>query len=690
MRIGTLPYRINVNPANDTVGVYLYQLDGSDFYGWWPLGMPEDSWRSPSVYGTLILKTLQSGDVGVASIEAPTDRVPPGNNVTPRATWRNYGTTPMNFTAYCFLNDPDGTRFYSQSQTSQLNGGQSVQLTFPASGPLTLEGGYTIRCSTVAAGDQHPANNQRDGAFAVGLAADMQVTAIIAPTGVVETLAVIPPQARVKVNYAQGAVNAAIYFIIKSPDDTVRYNELINWTGATVGEDSVFTFPDFGPVPNIPGRWSVLCSLYCAPDTFAANDKRSGVFFVGQGPGVVYVFKGNKTNEFWLYNQDVPSWTEKASATPGSKPVQAGGFLTYNAADQRIYAGKGNKTSDFLRYNINGDSWALLKPIPGTKPAAKGTVGRSDGEGNVYVVLGNNTFEFYRYNADVDSWKTLSEVPAGASGKKVKAGSNLVWVPGEPGRLYFLKGGKNDFMAYRPDGDSWAQLANAPGDKYPAGSWLAYDGDSLVYCHQGKVGAMHVYNTKTGSWSAAQGGGIPLIGRSGKSKKPKDGSAGAFLEGKLYALKGGNTEELWVYAADSGKWTQLDDIPLIGSTGKKKKVKAGGDLTIGAPPVVLLASSKAQQYGVATQEIVPGKATMTIAPNPLATGFAKVQLSLPRASEARVRVTDVTGRTVISRSLAATRTGAVSLDLRSLAAGVYLVRLDAEGYSTRQKLVVQH
>ncbi|MBM3322912.1 T9SS type A sorting domain-containing protein, partial [candidate division WOR-3 bacterium] len=131
-------------------------------------------------------------------------------------------------------------------------------------------------------------------------------------------------------------------------------------------------------------------------------------------------------------------------------------------------------------------------------------------------------------------------------------------------------------------------------------------------------------------------------------------------------------------------------VPLIGSTGKKKKVKAGGDLTIGAPPPVLLAGSKARQYGVATQEIVSGKATMTIAPNPLATGFATVQFSLPRAGEARVRVTDVTGRTVVSRTLAATRTGAVGLDLRSLAAGVYLVRLDAEGYSTQQKLVVQH
>ncbi|MBM3322261.1 hypothetical protein FJY69_02100, partial [candidate division WOR-3 bacterium] len=562
--IGTLPYQVNVRSSDDTCGYWLYAQDDGAMQGWWPASFPAlgDTWLRPEFFGTLRLLTLQTGDVGVASIEAPTGRVPPGNTVTPRATWRNFGTTPMNFTAYCFLHDPDGNRFYDESQNSQLEGGQSVQLTFPVSGALTTEGGYVVKCSTAAAGDVNPANDWRQVPFAVGLAADMQVTAIVAPTGVVDTMAIVQPKARIKVNNALSAINAAIFFIITSPDDTVRYNEMVDWLGATQGEDSVFTFPDFGPVPNIPGRWSVLCSLYCAPDTFAANDKKSGAFFVGQGPGVVYAFKGNKTNEFWLYNQDVPSWTEKAAATLGSKPIAAGGFLTYNASDQRIYAGKGNKTNDFLRYNIMGDSWALLKPIPGTKPTAKGTVGRSDGASNVYVVLGNNTSEFYRYNAEADSWKTLSEVPPGASTKKVKAGSNLAWHPGEPGRLYFLKGGKSDFMAYRPDGDSWAQLANAPGDKFPAGSWLASDGDSLVYCHQGKVGAMNIYNTKTGAWSAAPGGGIPLTGRSGKSKKPKDGSAGAFLDGKLYALKGGNTEELWVYAADSGKWTQLDDVPL--------------------------------------------------------------------------------------------------------------------------------
>jgi hypothetical protein len=53
-------------------------------------------------------------------------------------------------------------------------------------------------------------------------------------------------------------------------------------------------------------------------------------------------------------------------------------------------------------------------------------------------------------------------------------------------------------------------------------------------------------------------------------------------------------------------------------------------------------------------------------------------------------VYDVTGRSVLSWSIVATRTGALSLDVRHLSAGVYLVRLDADEYTATRKLVIQH
>jgi hypothetical protein len=82
--------------------------------------------------------------------------------------------------------------------------------------------------------------------------------------------------------------------------------------------------------------------------------------------------------------------------------------------------------------------------------------------------------------------------------------------------------------------------------------------------------------------------------------------------------------------------------------------------------------------------------SFAIAPNPLSGGLATVRYSLPKAGLATLYVYDVTGRTVLTQTLAAGRTGTAGLDLRKLDAGVYLVKVATEGFSTTQKLVIQH
>ena len=49
----------------------------------------------------------------------------------------------------------------------------------------------------------------------------------------------------------------------------------------------------------------------------------------------------------------------------------------------------------------------------------------------------------------------------------------------------------------------------------------------------------------------------------------------------------------------------------------------------------------------------------------------------------------LTGRELVTSSSIAGRFGAVSLDLRGLSAGIYLVRLESTGYVTTSKLVVE-
>ena len=79
-----------------------------------------------------------------------------------------------------------------------------------------------------------------------------------------------------------------------------------------------------------------------------------------------------------------------------------------------------------------------------------------------------------------------------------------------------------------------------------------------------------------------------------------------------------------------------------------------------------------------------------MAPNPLASGFATLRYNLPRPGQARLLICDVAGRAVLTRMFGAARQATSQLDLRLLPAGVYLVRFDADGWSTRQKLVIQH
>lgn len=67
-----------------------------------------------------------------------------------------------------------------------------------------------------------------------------------------------------------------------------------------------------------------------------------------------------------------------------------------------------------------------------------------------------------------------------------------------------------------------------------------------------------------------------------------------------------------------------------------------------------------------------------------------MRYSLPKAGLATLDVFDVAGRAVLTQAIAAGRKGTVSLDLRKLEAGVYVVKVAAEGFSTTQKLVVEH
>ena len=135
--------------------------------------------------------------------------------------------------------------------------------------------------------------------------------------------------------------------------------------------------------------------------------------------------------------------------------------------------------------------------------------------------------------------------------------------------------------------DNWTQLPDAPPpagtrghSKWGPGSWLVADprpGAHRLYAFKGSYHEFYTYDTDADTWSQAKTA-MPLEGTTGRCKKATDGSCAAWYSGKIYALKGNNTTEFWCYFPTGDSWQVLEDIPLVGRSGRGKAVKTGGAL----------------------------------------------------------------------------------------------------------------
>ncbi|MEO0071518.1 MAG: T9SS type A sorting domain-containing protein, partial [candidate division WOR-3 bacterium] len=79
----------------------------------------------------------------------------------------------------------------------------------------------------------------------------------------------------------------------------------------------------------------------------------------------------------------------------------------------------------------------------------------------------------------------------------------------------------------------------------------------------------------------------------------------------------------------------------------------------------------------------------TLLPNPLTKGYGLLSYSVPQAGNARLKVFDVSGRTVMSLSFVASHSGEKRLDLRRLSAGVYWVKFETPSEEAIQKLIIR-
>jgi hypothetical protein len=311
------------------------------------------------------------------------------------------------------------------------------------------------------------------------------------------------------------------------------------------------------------------------------------------------------------------------------------------------------------------------------------------------MAKGNNTLGWWSYDPTANAWTQETNVPVGLGKKRVKGGTDVVYVSGY---VYLLKGYKQEFYRYNVTDGTWETLPDAPTGqkkKWGKGSWLVYDGDNTIYAHKAKHHELWAFDLTTQTWGETVLPGMPypsvMTGK--KRKKAKDGSAGAWYDGDIYALKGGNTNQFWMYDPVTPVWVELDTIPSVGSTGKKRRVKHGGDLvSAGEGTFYALKGRKTLefwQYDIPAEDSKPGSEpshdgamALSMVPAPAGNLFLSALTTGPVA----LTVFDAGGRTVSTRTLHVGPDGTrVSFDLN---AGIYLVQARTSGHTQSVKLVV--
>ena len=620
------------------------------------------------------------GDVGVMSIVAPVDTVDTGTVVTPQAWIRNYGTTIATFPATMLI----GAAYANTQTVTALGAGDSIEVSF-ADWAAAPRGAQVVRCSTGLSGDQNASNDTLSGSVAVRVK-DIGVVGINKPAGTYGPREMVTPTVTIR-NYGNVPTGFEVWMLLTDPTGALYYSDSVNV--ANLDPANNVTVNTFRPCTlRVLGDWTAKCSTALSGDMRLDNNVLAAGF---------------ATRSQWVEMKSMPE-------PPSYRPVKDGAWLAYDAGSGLIYAGKGNKSSDFYSYNILDNDWTSLRPIPlgleGKLPR-RGACGPSDGSRYIYLAKGNNTLGFWRYDVATDSWLQLADVPAGGH-RKVKAGSAVYVQIGDSGYVYLLKGPTCEFYRFNVTKWTWETMQPAPmgsHSKWYDGSFLTFDGGHTVYAHKARYHELWAYDVLTDKWSGTRLTGMPFVGRSARTRKSRDGGSGAWFEGGIYALKGGSTSEFWRYDATANTWTEFDELPPMASSGKLRKVYAGGSMVNVDGTLFALKGNKTNELwryalgyassqqpsreGIMTAQAALGRGQLTIGPSPLVDGLIRLNAGTTSPSQsATVRLYDAVGRPVgIWRPVL--QNGAADLDVRHLAAGVYLVRVETDGYSATQKLVIE-
>jgi len=604
-------------------------------------------------------------DVGTIRIVSPPASVDSGFSGAPACTLYNYGTTTETYRVRMKI----GTFYNDTVRVLSHAPGMKSYVTFPVCSSWQ-RGNFAVSCSTELLTDMNSANDKASDSVMVSVK-DVGVIAVAAPPAIVTIGTSITPACTVY-NFGTTIETYRVRMKIGT-----FYNDTATVANHAPGAKAYLIFPSLTFVQV--GSHAVSCSTELATDLQSTNDK---------------IIRSVEVQ--------APGWTKKADVRgqPSGKNVKSGGGIT--ALGDNIYLILGNNKRDFMKFSKTSNNWTSACSIPvgsNNKKVKKGAYIVNDGN-YVYTLKGSGTNEFYSYNPTTNTWNPL---PSPNFIKGVKGGFASLVEQGGSKYIYCGSGSNNnEWKRFNLNTNAWENAFpnSLPVEKAKVGSGLAFDGNNKLYflLAGGKENDFYVADLSAPSpaWSTKKD--LPLYRpASTKKKKMKEGGTLEYYNGKIYAVKGGNTKEFWCYIPEHDSWVYINEVGAGTTTPPVKGIKCGRSLTASDNGIYCLIGNKTNEfwfYGgretesksfkptIMANTIQTNECYLMVKPNP---GFGKISIiyNTPVNTPASLVIYNVLGEIVRSEK---NNNGLFTIEY--LPAGIYFMNFDAGNYKENRKLVV--
>ncbi len=545
-------------------------------------------------------------DAGVSAIIWPTGIVDSGTTGPPQVLIKNYGDDTATVKAKIIIGNT-----YQDSAFIAIASGDSVITRFNI-WQARARNYQTVFCSLSCPGDRNPTNDTMSTSLFVQVL-DAGVVAILKPDSINSRREIVP-QIQVR-NFGNRPSNLPVYLSIYDSAGSRIYADSLFLADLEPEQESLLYFSLWQAAG---GSYRASARTSLAADMQPANDTLTRLFRIARRdvavlriaapaetilaeavtPAIVVYNPGEETADFHsslyifaslpdttlVYADSLPVRLASGDsarldfnqwqAEPGSYPVLARVRLE---GDEN----PANDSTVLICFvdSISTRHWRELlsiPPGPHNKPVRAGGSLVATGS-RLFAFKGGGSNEFWEYDPSSRSWMERASLPDGERGRKIRNGSALCWDGGS--RIYALKGNSTrEFWCYYIPDDTWLSLPALP-DFTPGvrfGSGLAYvppQDTGKLYCLKGSnTNEFLVYWVKQREWHARR----PVPG--GPSDKPvKSGSAMTGLGKRVFVLKGA-TNEFYEYITDRDSWRACSALPLT-SAGTLKKCRSGTALT---------------------------------------------------------------------------------------------------------------